>query len=58
MPPLNHKARGQEFWRSLDEIADTPEFRQFMHHEFPAGAAELLDSSGRRHFLKFSKQQN
>ncbi|MCZ6836768.1 MAG: TAT-variant-translocated molybdopterin oxidoreductase, partial [Planctomycetota bacterium] len=43
---------GKKYWRSLDEVADTPEFRQFMHREFPAGASELLDGDDRRHFLK------
>lgn len=43
---------GQQYWRSLDELADTPEFREMMHREFPAGASELLDSGDRRHFLK------
>jgi len=38
-------------WRSPEELADTPEFREFVEREFPAGASELLDSS-RRGFLK------
>ena len=40
------------YWRSVDDLADTPEFRQFMHREFPAGASEMLDSGDRRQFLK------
>ena len=53
MPSLNDsKPTGQAYWRSLDHLADTPEFRRFMHREFPAGASELLDSADRRHFLK------
>jgi len=53
MPSLNDsKPTGQAYWRSLDHLADTPEFRVFMHREFPAGASELLDSADRRHFLK------
>jgi MoCo/4Fe-4S cofactor protein with predicted Tat translocation signal len=43
---------GRTYWRSLDDLADTPEFREFMHREFPAGASELLDSGDRRNFLK------
>ncbi len=43
---------GPEYWRSLDELADSPEFREFLHDEFPAGATELLDSGDRRHFLR------
>lgn len=53
MPSLGKQLpSGKKYWRSLDELADTPEFREFMHREFPAGASELLDSGDRRHFLK------
>ena len=26
---------GREFWRGLDELADTEEFRRFLRDEFP-----------------------
>ncbi len=42
---------GQKLWRSLDEVADTPAFREFVEREFPAGASELLTSS-RRDFMR------
>lgn len=45
-------ARGEQYWRSLDEVADTPEFRRFLHREFPKGASTWLNSLDRRHFLK------
>ena len=38
-------------WRSLDEVADTPEFRDFLEKEFPSGASDLLETS-RRDFMK------
>ncbi len=44
--------RGREYWRSLEELADTSEFREFVHREFPKGASEWLDSMDRRRFLK------
>lgn len=44
-------ATGRTFWRSLDDIANTKDFRDFLQREFPAHASELLDGS-RRHFLK------
>ncbi|TVQ30662.1 MAG: 4Fe-4S dicluster domain-containing protein [Phycisphaeraceae bacterium] len=44
-------ATGKEFWRGLDELAETPEFREMLHREFPAGASELLEGS-RREFLR------
>ena len=53
MPSVNGSTTtGKQYWRSLDEFADTPEFREFMHREFPAGATEMLDSAERRDFLK------
>ena len=42
---------GRRYWRSLDELADTPEFKQWIEREFPQGASEL-DGQNRRHFLK------
>ena len=44
--------RGREYWRSLDELAETPEFQEFLHREFPQNASEWLDPVGRRGFLK------
>ena len=50
-PP--EKATGRKYWRSLDELVDTPEFRSQLEREFPAGASELnLDTVSRRNFLK------
>jgi MoCo/4Fe-4S cofactor protein with predicted Tat translocation signal len=46
------EARGPEYWRSLDEIAETEEFRELIHREFPQGASEMHDPVGRREFLK------
>lgn len=42
---------GKVYWRSVDQLAGTPEFREFLHREFPSFASELLDGS-RRHFLR------
>jgi molybdopterin-containing oxidoreductase family iron-sulfur binding subunit len=58
--PIREKLRrvkGREFWRSLEELADTDKFREFLHREFPAlNAPEadplMLDPVGRRSFLK------
>ena len=43
---------GQDLWRSLDEVADSEEFRQFVEKEFPTHAPEVLSGASRRHFLK------
>ena len=44
--------RGRTYWRSLEEVAETPEFKEFLHREFPQNASEWLDPVGRRGFLK------
>ena len=44
--------RGREYWRSLDSLSETPEFKEFLHREFPQNASEWLDPVGRRGFLK------
>ena len=43
---------GRRYWRSLDELGDTPEFRQWLEREFPQGASEFTDPVSRRHFVK------
>jgi molybdopterin-containing oxidoreductase family iron-sulfur binding subunit len=43
---------GPHYWRSLDQLADTPEFRDWVEREFPAGASELTDPVTRRSFVK------
>ena len=44
---------GKRYWRSLGELSDTPEFREWLEREFPAGAAELNGEEwSRRSFLK------
>ena len=52
-PTNSTPANGRRYWRSLDELADTPEFKDWLHREFPSGASELVeDGSTRRQFLK------
>lgn len=43
---------GRAYWRSLEELADTNEFQQYVTREFPAQASEFNDPAGRRQFLK------
>ncbi len=45
-------ARGKNYWRSLDELAATEGFQDFLHREFPRQASEWEDVEGRRNFLK------
>jgi len=43
---------GPEYWRSLEELAGSEDFKEALHREFPKGASEWLDSVSRRGFLK------
>lgn len=51
-PPCPEPENGPKYWRSLDELAGRPEFREWVEREFPAGASELTDPVTRRHFVK------
>lgn len=42
---------GQAYWRTLEEVADTPEFRQWVDDEFPNRSS--LIGMNRRDLLKF-----
>jgi molybdopterin-containing oxidoreductase family iron-sulfur binding subunit len=42
---------GPRYWRSLDELADTPGFREQLAREFPDGASSI-DGVDRRQFMK------
>jgi molybdopterin-containing oxidoreductase family iron-sulfur binding subunit len=43
---------GKAYWRSLDELADTPGFNDLVAREFPGLAEEIADPATRRDFLK------
>ncbi len=45
-------AKGKQYWRSLEELAETTAFKEFLYREFPKGAAELNEPLSRRTFLK------
>ena len=49
-------AHGRDYWRSLDELAATPEFQDLMEREFPRQAVGWSEDEdpvkGRRNFLK------
>jgi molybdopterin-containing oxidoreductase family iron-sulfur binding subunit len=46
--------KGPEFWRSLDELAATPEFQDLLQRELPRHAAEWTDGVSRRRFLQLA----
>jgi MoCo/4Fe-4S cofactor protein with predicted Tat translocation signal len=60
--PSSHELRGASteavksvdstYWRSMDQLADSQEYQDFLHREFPSGASELQDPVTRRNFMK------
>src|SRR5881628_2942549 len=44
--------QGRQYWRSLEELAETEGFEEFLHREFPRQAAEWQDGVSRRQFLQ------
>ena len=42
----------KKYWRSLEELADAPEFREFVEREYPQHAEVWEDPIERRTFLK------
>lgn len=44
--------RGPQYWKSLEQLADTKEFQEHIKYEFPSGADQMLDPVTRRSFLK------
>ncbi len=43
---------GKDYWRSVEEFADAPEFEEFVKHEYPRHAEEWEDGLSRRNFIK------
>jgi MoCo/4Fe-4S cofactor protein with predicted Tat translocation signal len=56
MPPVKTKghpyASSPSFWRSMGELADSPDFRKFVENEFPSARDEASEGPSRRGFLK------
>ncbi len=44
--------KGKRYWRSVDELADTPEFQDAVEREFPNSTQEWVDPVSRRGFMK------
>src|SRR5437016_9286470 len=54
VPPARsgEQSLGKNYWRSLEEFIDAPEFREFVEREYPQHAEEWNDPVERRTFLK------
>jgi MoCo/4Fe-4S cofactor protein with predicted Tat translocation signal len=46
------QATGPEYWRSLEEVAETAEFQRFVEDEFPNRTPDWNNPGSRRTFLK------
>ena len=53
--PEPEHVTGPKYWRSMDQLADTPEFRRWVEREFPSGASELTDPIDQRN--RFAEQR-
>jgi len=49
---LLEKSHGRDYWRSLEDLAQTDDFQDLMHREFPRYASEWEDGESRRNFIK------
>ncbi|HAQ58590.1 MAG TPA: hypothetical protein DCR32_06185, partial [Opitutae bacterium] len=47
----NSEFSGPRYWKSLDDLAETPAFTDWVEREFPAGASDM-EGVNRRHFMK------
>ncbi len=53
MSPMSMPNRtGSRYWRSLDDLARTPEFQEMVAREFPGEVWESIPPATRRQFLK------
>src|SRR5688572_21719755 len=46
------EARGQQYWRSLEELADSPTFQRYLEKEFPLQAPREMAPLSRREFFR------
>ncbi|MCB1024926.1 MAG: TAT-variant-translocated molybdopterin oxidoreductase [Acidobacteria bacterium] len=46
------RQNGKEYWRSVEEFVDAPEFEEFVKYEYPSHAEEWDSSLSRRNFIK------
>jgi MoCo/4Fe-4S cofactor protein with predicted Tat translocation signal len=51
MPPMKPASR-DAFWRTLDELAESPAFQERLYNEFPSQIEAITDPVARRSFLK------
>ncbi len=48
---MKNDMNGKTYWRSLEQIDNSPEFQKYLQHEFPDGTMDIPDGMSRRKFL-------
>ncbi len=49
---INPTTTGRKYWRSLDQLSGSPEFKQWVEQEFPENATDAVSAGSRRNLLK------
>ena len=49
---MKASSTGKQYWRSLSELENSPEFEEFLHREFPVAASEFPAGVSRRRWLQ------
>ncbi|HBF22603.1 MAG TPA: molybdopterin oxidoreductase [Planctomycetes bacterium] len=49
---MSMKTSKREYWRSLEQLSETPQFQEMVAKEFPSGPEEDWTESSRRRFLQ------
>ncbi|MBN8247516.1 MAG: TAT-variant-translocated molybdopterin oxidoreductase [Verrucomicrobia bacterium] len=53
IPPICPEPEtGRKYWRSLEQLNDQPEFREWLEREFPEGASAAPEGESRRDWMK------
>lgn len=52
MPSINHHVTGQQYWRSLEQLSESPQVAELLEQEFPGYDADSIANSSRRGFMK------
>ncbi|TWT78193.1 Tetrathionate reductase subunit B precursor [Posidoniimonas polymericola] len=51
-PTRTRSSSASPYWRSIDELQQTPEFMEFVHREFPQAADEIPAGISRRRWMQ------
>lgn len=49
---MSNKEQSPNYWKSLNELANNEEYKNYLEREFPEGASELKDGMTRKNFLR------